>query len=350
VTLGSATTRFLYDGDALVAEYNGSNVMTTRHLHAAGADVPMVTFAGTNLATPRFLYADHQGSVIAAADGSGVQVALNRYAEYGIPASTNTGRFQYTGQAWLAELGMYYYKARIYSPTLGRFLQVDPVGYQDQFNLYAYVGGDPINRIDPTGLTERPEPGGCGSRIPDVNNCSGMSGVEFAESRGGAAGSNGPATYAPPGRAGGGSGGRNAQSPTVGRQYHLTSIFEPACPATDCSEDEVYAAWRGYSAPGAPYAENGNHRVVLTGGNPILQTVVPQARLIVNQTLPGHVFHPGAIIIHVVTEHGVVGARIIGFGTGPGRFINQYGGPLIFGVLASEVRARVNPNGDPELP
>lgn len=78
--------------------------------------------------------------------------AINAYDEFGVPASTNTGRFQYTGQAWIPELGMYSYKARIYSPTFGRFLQTDPAGYPDGPNWYAYAANDPINGADPTGL------------------------------------------------------------------------------------------------------------------------------------------------------------------------------------------------------
>jgi len=126
VASGATTTQLLYDGDALVAEYVGG-AMTRRYVHNAGADVPLVSYAGAGLTQPSFLHADHQGSIVAVSDTTG-NGAVNSYDEYGVPGPANTGRFQYTGQAWLPELGMYYYKARIYSSGLGRFLQTDSIG------------------------------------------------------------------------------------------------------------------------------------------------------------------------------------------------------------------------------
>jgi RHS repeat-associated protein len=58
---------------------------------------------------------------------------------------------RYTGQFLDAETGLYYYKARIYWSSGGRFLQSDPIGYGDGLNWYAYVSDDPVNSIDSAG-------------------------------------------------------------------------------------------------------------------------------------------------------------------------------------------------------
>lgn len=96
---------------------------------------------------------DVQGSIVATLASSTGALTKTGYLPYGA-SSTTPVSFGYTAQRIDPETnGLYYYRARHYSPAWGRFIQPDPNGYDEGVNLYRYVGNDPLNLTDPFGLS-----------------------------------------------------------------------------------------------------------------------------------------------------------------------------------------------------
>ncbi len=144
--------------DNLVAERTpGSSSVQRRHVFGPGVDEPLVWYEGSGTTDRRFLQADERGSIVAVSNGSAAVQNVNTYDEYGRTQVSNNSwqaRFAYTGQRYFGGFGLYHYKSRMYDPKAGRFLQPDPIGYGGGMNMYAYVGGDPVNFTDPLGLDQ----------------------------------------------------------------------------------------------------------------------------------------------------------------------------------------------------
>ena len=141
--------------DALepVAELSASNSVVSRFIYATKAHVPDFMVKGS--VTYRIV-SDHLGSVRFVVNTStGAIVQRLEYDEFGsVLSDTNPGfqPFGFAGGLYDADTGLVRFGARDYDAVTGRWTAKDPIGFGGgQANLFLYVGGDPVNRVDPTG-------------------------------------------------------------------------------------------------------------------------------------------------------------------------------------------------------
>jgi len=132
----------------------------------------MIDVADNNAAY--YYHFDGLGSVVALSNSNGDSCQSYEYSAYGQVAASDpnfiANPYMFTGRRFDIETGLYYYRARYYNPHIGRFMQTDPVGYDDGINWYAYCGNNPVGRIDPSGLDDYWQASGNMALIPNGLN------------------------------------------------------------------------------------------------------------------------------------------------------------------------------------
>jgi RHS repeat-associated protein len=152
-TVGGTATTFQHDGANLIQEVSGGK--TVRYLTGPGLDQ---VFSRTDLSGTVTYLRDGLGSILGLADGTGSILTQYQYDPYGnttTSGAASPNALQYAGRE-NDGTGLYYCRARYYSPALGTFVSIDPIGLAGGLNDYAYVGGNPIQFSDPTGYAAAP--------------------------------------------------------------------------------------------------------------------------------------------------------------------------------------------------
>lgn len=160
-TTSSKSVHSIHLGDEVLEEIEtvGASTTTRQMVWGKTIDDLMVLRVGS---TDYFPIDDQQNSVAYLLNAQGAVVESYTYDSYGAPTIKNASGVQiassafgnswmYAGRTWDAEIGLYYNRARYLSPTLGRFITRDPIGFAGGINLYAYTMNSPINGTDPFG-------------------------------------------------------------------------------------------------------------------------------------------------------------------------------------------------------
>ena len=153
--VSGSKTYYHYADEGLVGEFNSSGAAIRTYGYRPGAawgTDPLFLKEGTNY---HYYHNDHLGTPQRLTNASGAVTWFGKYKAFGavtkeIETVNNTLRFP--GQVEDGESGGYYNYFRSYSPTLGRYVILDPMGLMSGNNLYKYANASPMNFTDPLGL------------------------------------------------------------------------------------------------------------------------------------------------------------------------------------------------------
>ena len=163
-TLDNVTTLFLYHGWQPLMEWDGAGNMVAYNIYGVGPD-EILTRWQSGVGYLHY-HLDRMGNVQFLLSEGNAGLERYTYDAFGEPTvtdwdgsngrrSSNYGnRFMFTGREYFPSVALYDFRNRFYRPSLGRFLQGDPAGFDGgDTNLFRYCGGDPVNRSDPMGLS-----------------------------------------------------------------------------------------------------------------------------------------------------------------------------------------------------
>jgi RHS repeat-associated protein len=165
-TVAGVTLLFTYDDWKPIVEWNSAGSWLASNIYGAGPDEILARAVSTGR---HVIYKqDQHGNVMAVLDAAGNLTEKYTYDAFGAPTVLNgsgtvlpngtavANRFLFQGREWIATLGVYDYRHRYYNPDLGRFLQVDPSGFDaGDMNLFRYCDDAPVDLSDPMGLYAR---------------------------------------------------------------------------------------------------------------------------------------------------------------------------------------------------
>lgn len=149
-TVNSIVEKYILDGANIIVDYDSSNNVSATYV---------TPFLDQNLcistsAATYYYMQDGLGSVRNLIDSSENTQNTYDYYAFGeqLSATENVAnRYKFTSREWDSESTNYYYRARQYNPSTGRFTSRDSIGYNGGLNLYSYVENNPSNMIDPVG-------------------------------------------------------------------------------------------------------------------------------------------------------------------------------------------------------